>query len=285
MAGRRTLAREVSVEGVALHAGVPARLKLCPAVAGTGLVFRRSDLPGRAGIPALWSQVAETRLGTELRGADGASVAVVEHLLAALSGAEIDDCMIEVDGPEPPALDGDAFAFLQIIDWACVREQAGARAHLRVKRPVAVESEAASARLLPSTRCEYECEIDFASRAIGRQNFAFVFTPENFRREIAPARTFGFIEEAEKLRSLGYGRGASLENTLVIDKDVLVNPAQRRFPDEFVRHKILDAIGDLALAGAPIIARYQGRRPSHALNNVLLHALFSDSANYELTMT
>jgi UDP-3-O-[3-hydroxymyristoyl] N-acetylglucosamine deacetylase len=105
MAGRRTLAREVSVEGVALHAGVPARLKLCPAVAGTGLVFRRSDLPGRAGIPALWSQVAETRLGTELRGADGASVAVVEHLLAALSGAEIDDCMIEVDGPEPPALD------------------------------------------------------------------------------------------------------------------------------------------------------------------------------------
>ncbi len=281
MAGRLTLQREVFAEGVALHAGVPARMKICPAVAGTGIVFRRSDLSGSARIPALWSNVAQTRLGTVLEGADGASVAVVEHLLAALSGAGIDDCTIEADGPELPALDGDALAFLALIDRAGVHEQGGARASLRVTQPIAVSSGAASAKLVPSARSELYCEIDFASRAIARQSLAFVFTAENFRREIAPARTFGFLEEAEKLRSLGFGRGANLKNTLVIDKDVLVNPGLKRFADEFVRHKILDAIGDLALAGGPLIARYEGRRPSHALNIALLRALFANPANYE----
>ena len=281
MAGRFTLVREVAAVGVALHAGVAARMKIGPAAAGTGIVFRRSDVSGSAPIPALWSSVADTRLGTVLKGEDGASVAVVEHLLAALAGAGIDDCAVEVDGPELPAMDGDAASFLQLIDRAGVCEQEGVRSFIRVAKRVFVESGTASAALMPSAKTELYCEIDFASRAIGRQSFEIAFTPENFRHEIAPARTFGFLDEAEKLRAMGYGRGANLDNTLVIDKDVLMNAEKRRFTDEFVRHKILDAIGDLTLAGAPLLARYEGRRPSHTLNNQLLRALFSDSGNYE----
>ena len=282
MAGRRTLAREVTATGVALHAGVASKMKLCPAAAGTGIVFRRSDFVAAAPIPALWSSVSDTRLGTVLKGADDASVAVVEHLLAAFAGACIDDCLVEVNGPELPAMEGDALSFLELVDQAGTREQAGSRESIRVLKPVEVEAGQARARLLPAARFEISCEIDFQSRVIGRQSFELAVTEESFRREIAPARTFGFLDEGEKLQAMGYGRGASLENTLVIDKDRLVNPGLQRFPDEFVRHKILDAIGDMMLAGAPLIARYEGRRPNHSLNNALLRALFADASNYEL---
>jgi UDP-3-O-[3-hydroxymyristoyl] N-acetylglucosamine deacetylase len=281
MAVRRTLAREVSATGVALHAGVAARMKLLPAAAGTGIVFRRSDFEGAAPIPALWSSVSDTRLGTVLKGETGAIVAVVEHLLAAFAGARIDDCIVEVSGPEMPAMGGDALSFLELIEMAGTREQAGAREFIRVLKPVEVESGLARARFLPAARFEIACEIDFQSRAIGRQSYELALTEESFRREIAPARTFGFLDEGEKLQAMGYGRGASLENTLVIDKDRLVNPGLQRFRDEFVRHKILDVIGDLMLAGAPLIARYEGRRSSHTLNNALLRALFADASNYE----
>ena len=284
MAGRRTLAREVSVEGVTLHGGVSARMKLGPAAAGTGIVFRRSDFLNAVPIQALWSHVSETRLGTVLKGADGASIAVVEHLLAALSGLGIDDCDIAVDQPELPALDGDALSFVALIDSAGIREQSGSRSMLRLRQPVTVELGAASARLLPSEQTEIVCDIDFDSAVIGRQSFALIFTAENFRKDIAPARTFGFLKDAEEWRRLGFARGANLQNTLVIDKDSLVNAGLQRFDDEFVRHKILDAIGDLALAGAPLLARYEGRRPSHALNNALLRALFANPENYVVTV-
>ena len=274
MARRRTLARKVSAHGVALHAGVPAAIHLAPAPAGSGVLFLRTDLPSCAPVPALWSNVSETKLGTVLSGEDGASIAVVEHLLAALSGAEIDDCMVEVSGPELPAMEGDALAFLTLIDEAGLREQEGERPNLAARKEIAASLGEARAKLLPSQRFELHCEIDFSSSAIGRQSLEFVFTPECFRKEIAPARTFGFLEEGEKLRAMGYGRGANLENTLVIDKNKLVNPGLQRFPDEFVRHKVLDIIGDMALAGAPLLARYEGRRPSHALNNLLLRELF-----------
>ncbi len=281
MAGRRTLARDVTATGVALHAGVAAKMTLLPAAAGTGIVFRRSDFEGSAQIPALWSSVSDTRLGTVLKGYGGASVAVVEHLLAAFAGACIDDCIVEIDGPELPAMGGDALSFLELVDRAGICEQAGAREAIRVVKPVEVEAGPSRARLLPAVRFEISCEIDFQSRAIGRQSFELAVTEESFRREIAPARTFGFLDEGEKLQAMGYGRGASLENTLVIDKDRLVNPGLQRFADEFVRHKILDAIGDLMLAGSPLLARYEGRRPSHTLNNALLRAVFADASNYE----
>src|SRR6266446_8515820 len=282
MANRRTLASEVHIKGVTLHAGVPAQLRLRGSPSGSGILFRRADLEGTAPIPALWSCVAETRLGTVLRGADGASVGVVEHLLAALAGAEIDDCLIEIDGPEVPVLAGDALSYLDLIDAAGVQAQ-GARKTIRVKKEVTAVSGAASAALRPARTREFFFEIDFKSRAIGRQSFEFTFTPQAFRRDIAPARTFGFFEDAEQLRTAGYGRGADLTNTLVVKADTVMNPELQRFENEFVRHKILDAIGDLALAGAPLLARFEGRKSSHALNNQLLRTLFSDPSNYELT--
>ena len=280
MTGRFTLAREVHAEGTALHAGVAVKMRMLPAAAGTGIVFRRGDFPGKD-IKAAWSSVAETRLGTVLEGAGGARVAVVEHCLAAFYGAGIDDCLIEVSGPELPALDGDSASFLKLLDRAGKREQMGARPFLRVTKSVEAASGGAHAALMPCEAFELSCEIDFSSRAIGRQSYGLTLTEESFRREIAPARTFGFLEEAEKLRAMGLARGAGLGNTLVIDGDILVNAYMRRFPDEFVRHKILDAIGDLSLCGAPLLARYEGRRPSHTLNNQLLRTLFADPGNYE----
>jgi UDP-3-O-[3-hydroxymyristoyl] N-acetylglucosamine deacetylase len=282
MANRRTLASKASAEGVTLHTGVPARLHLWPALPGAGIRFRRSDLPGTADIPALWSHVAETKLGTVLRGDDGASVGMVEHLLAALAGAEIDDCLIEVDAPEPPVMDGDALSYLNLIDKAGIATTDGPKERIVLRRSVEAVLGLASAKLLPATKPEFSVEIDFNSSEIGRESFACSFSLETFRREIAPAHTFGFLHEAEQLRAMGYGRGADLTNTLVIDGDTLLNPELKRFPDEYARHKILDAIGDLKLAGYAICARYEGRRPGHSLNNQLLRALFADPANYDI---
>lgn len=281
MASRQTLAREVSVQGVTLHSGVASRLRLLPAAPGTGIEFKRADLKGSAPIPALWSNVAETRLGTVLRGPDGSTVGVVEHLMSALSGAEIDDCTIEVEGPEPPILDGDALSFLVVIDEGSTRAQ-GPRDAIRLNRPVEVGSASAGVKLLPAEKPEFYFEIEFPSAAIQRQEFSCVLDRETFRRDIAPARTFGFLKEAEQLRAAGFARGADLTNTLVIDGDRLMNAPLQRYPDEFVRHKILDAVGDLKLAGLPVIARFEGRKSSHSLNNQLLRALFADPANYRV---
>ena len=280
MAARRTLAREVFAEGVTLHAGVPVHLRLAPASPGAGIKFHRTDVPGAGWIEAIWSNVSDARLGTMLGPSDGTGVGVVEHLLAALSGAEIDDCLIELDAPEPPILDGDALSFLRLIDTAGVRENGGAREAIHVRKEVAVSAGASRARLLPALQPEFAFEIEFASAAIRSQSFVCVLNAEVFRRDIAPARTFGFLHEAEQLRRAGYGRGADLQNTLVIDGDRLMNPELLRFPDEFVRHKILDAIGDLKLAGAPLIGRFEGHRSSHALDNALLRALFADATNF-----
>ena len=277
---RRTTHREISCEGVALHAGRPVHARLLPGVSGDGIVFRRDDLGGRE-IPALYDRVGETRLGTVIV-EDGGSVAVVEHLMAAIAGADIDDLIIALDGPELPILDGDALSWLLLLDQAGFREQRGTRRAIRVIRDVEVAHGDASAALLPSEGLDFDFEISFASSAIGSQHLSWTFSRENFRRDIAPARTFGFASELDALRGVGLARGASLANTLAIDGDRIVNPELQRFPDEFVRHKILDAIGDLALAGAHTIGRFVGRKSGHALNNALLRALFSDPVNYEL---
>jgi UDP-3-O-[3-hydroxymyristoyl] N-acetylglucosamine deacetylase len=200
--------------------------------------------------------------------------------MAAFAGAEIDDCFVELDGPEPPILDGDALSYLTLIDRAGTTTADAPVRIVRVLKPVEVAAGDARCRLLPAPRSEFSFEISFASAVIAQQNLDFVFSPEGFRRDIAPARTFGFLHEAEALRAAGLARGADLSNTLVLDGDRLVNEALQRFPDEFVRHKILDAIGDLKLAGAPLIARFEGVRSSHSLNNRLLRALFADPSAY-----
>lgn len=274
---RRTLASKIVVEGTALHAGTRVRMNLSPAAPGSGIVFRRGDLG--VDIPARYDSVSETNLGTVIA-KDGASVGVVEHLLAAVAGAEIDDLLVTLDGPEPPILDGDALSYLALLDRAGFEEQDTPRGAIKVLRRVQVDRDDASAALIPGDRLEYDMEIEFPTAAIGRQSFVFAFSRDGFRRDIAPARTFGFVHELEALKRMDRGRGASLANTLAIDGDEVVNRDLMRFPDEFVRHKILDAIGDMALAGAPLLARFEGRRSGHALNNALLHALFAEPSNY-----
>jgi UDP-3-O-[3-hydroxymyristoyl] N-acetylglucosamine deacetylase len=276
---RRTLAREIDVEGIALHAGTPVRMNLSPAEPETGIVFRRSDLDGRA-FPARYDKVAETRLGTVIDDGAGTSAGVIEHLMAAIAGLEIDDLDVTVDGPEPPILDGDALCYLRLLRQAGIAEVAAPRNVIHIEQTVEVRDGEASATFTPANKREFKFEIEFASAAIGRQQFTWMFSQEGFERDIAPARTFGFVHELEALNNTGLGRGATIENTLAVQGDKVVNAPLMRFPDEFVRHKILDAIGDLALAGAPILGRFVGLRSGHALNNQLLRALFSDPANY-----
>jgi UDP-3-O-[3-hydroxymyristoyl] N-acetylglucosamine deacetylase len=277
---RRTIAEEVACEGVALHAGTRVRARLLPSDSGNGIVFRRDDLGG-VEIPARYDHVTETRLGTVIS-ENGATIGVIEHLMAAVLGAGIDDLTVALDGPEPPILDGDALSWFALIDSAGIHEGPGETRAVRIAKRVTVEDREASAALSPAESLVFDFRIDFETAAIGAQELTWTFSREGFRREIAPARTFGFVHELDALRRAGLANGASLTNTLAIDGGGLRNPELRRFSDEFVRHKILDAIGDLALAGAPVIGRFEGRRSGHALNNALLRALFSDPGNYEL---
>ena len=282
MIARQTIARAISATGTALHAGVPVTMTLAPAPAGHGVVFHRADL-GKA-IPALYDRVGETRLGTVLE-QDGASVGVVEHLMAAIAGAEIDDLLITLDGPEPPILDGDALSYLALLDEAGRAEQLRPRTAIKVLKPVIVEQGRkndgmARAMLLPADAPSYRLEISFPQSSIGEQAFDFAFSAQGFRDQIAPARTFGFLAELEALNRMNLARGASLENTLALDESGVVNKGHMRFADEFVRHKILDAVGDMALAGSPLIARFEGFRSGHGINNALLRALFADPGSY-----
>lgn len=279
MTTRRTLEREIETTGTALHAGTAVTMTLSPASAGVGIVFRRGD-KDNAMIPARYDAVTETNLGTVI-GKDGVTVGVIEHLMAAVAGAGIDDMIVTVDGPEPPILDGDALSYFRLIEQAGTREQPGWKKAIKVVKPVEIAIKDARIRLLPSDKPEYCYELDYSNtKAIGRQTYAMTLDRESFVREIAPARTFGFVHELDYLKSIDRGHGASLENTLAIQGDEVLNKDLMRFPDEFVRHKILDAIGDMALAGAPLIARFEGVKSGHATNNAVLRALFADPANY-----
>jgi UDP-3-O-[3-hydroxymyristoyl] N-acetylglucosamine deacetylase len=277
MSQRNTIAREVKVTGTALHAGATVTMILSPAPPGRGVVFRREG----AEIPARYDLVAETRLGTVIE-KNGARVGVIEHLMAAIAGAGLDDVNVDLDGPEPPILDGDALSYLLLIEQGGLREQGETRHAIALRKRVEVKEGDASAALEPADETEYDFILDYPGSAIGRQEFRFVFSPQNFREVIAPARTFGFLKDLEGLRRMNLAHGASLENTLALDDAGVVNKERQRFADEFVRHKILDAIGDMALAGAPLKAKFQGVKSGHGLNNKLLRALFADPANYEM---
>ena len=275
MTRRRTIAQEVRAIGTALHAGVPVTMVLSPAQSGQGVVFRRTDLD--VSIPARYDRVSETRLGTVI-GEGSAKVGVVEHLMAAAAGLEIDDLTVSLDGPEPPILDGDALSYLELLESAGAAEQETARTAVKVLKPVTVQSGDARASLSPAEELSFAYELSFP--VIGEQYFEFAFSRAGFKAQIAPARTFGFLKELETLNQMNMALGASLANTLALDDSGVVNRETQRFADEFVRHKILDAIGDMALAGSPLIARFEGKKSGHATNNALLRALFSDPANY-----
>jgi UDP-3-O-[3-hydroxymyristoyl] N-acetylglucosamine deacetylase len=282
---RRGLKSAIGCEGIGLHSGASVHLRLLPAAAGSGVAFHRSDLG--AVIPARHDHVADTRLSTVL--ADPARpeirVATVEHVMAALAGAGIDDAVVELDGPEVPVLDGSAAEFSFLIACAGIIETGPMRDRIEVLRPVRAADGAAFAELHPAEpfaqdRFNMTLAIEFPARAIGRQTLSLDLTPERFTRELARARTFTMEAEIRALHEAGLALGGSLGNAVVVNDDKVLNPEGLRFADEFVRHKLLDVVGDLALAGALISGRFIGNRSGHRLNNMLLHALFADPANY-----
>jgi UDP-3-O-[3-hydroxymyristoyl] N-acetylglucosamine deacetylase len=249
-------------------------LTLHPGAPDSGLVFRRADLGG-ALVPVRWDRVVETRMATTLGNDDGVRVGTVEHLMAALAGCEIDNAVIELDGPEVPVMDGSAAPFVFLIECAGTVEQAATRRAIEVLKPVEVAEGGKSLSIAPHPFLEVSFEIDFVSPAIARQAWGARIVNGTFKSDIARARTFGFAEDVDALRRAGLALGGSLENAIVIRDGRVLNADGPRYADEFVRHKVLDCIGDLYLAGA-ILGRVHGVRSGHALHHKLLAALFAD---------
>jgi UDP-3-O-[3-hydroxymyristoyl] N-acetylglucosamine deacetylase len=284
MISQHTLKSIAHVTGVGLHSGEKVQLWLRPAAPDTGIVFHRVDLDPPVSIPASPEVVRETRLCTGLE-RDGVKIATVEHLMSALSGLGIDNVHIDVDGPEIPIMDGSAAPFVMMMLEAGIEAQPAPRRFLRVLHPVEVREGDKWVRLEPYLGFRLEFSIAFDHPAISAsQTRAEVDLSEHaYPRFVARARTFGFVHEVELLREMGLAQGGSLDNAIVLDEYRILNPEGLRFPDEFVRHKILDAIGDLYLAGHPLLARYVAHKSGHALNNQLLRALMADRSAWELT--
>jgi UDP-3-O-[3-hydroxymyristoyl] N-acetylglucosamine deacetylase len=265
-----TVDTRVRCTGIGLHTGRPVDLTLRPAAAGTGIQFERTDLAPRVRFPARAEWVADTMLATTLGNGD-ARLSTVEHLLAALRALGVDNCTAEVSGPELPIMDGSAASFVYLVQQAGLRPQRRMRRHLVIRRPIEVRDGNRSVRVTPSRDFKVSVGIDYSHPAIRRQSLrALRITPQFFARQIAPARTFGFLEDVQKLRSLGLGLGGSLQNAVVLDGGSVLNREGLRFADEFVRHKVLDLIGDLALLGLPIRGHVSAMRGGHNMHRALV---------------
>ena len=272
----RTLFAPAIIAGVGVHTGRRVRLAVRPASAGTGIVFVRTDVTDRDNrIPVSGDAVVDARLNTMIANADDVRLSTIEHLMAAFAALGVSNAVVEVDGPELPILDGSARDFVNLLDRAGFRRQPTPVRYIEILEPIQVEEGDKRAVLTPCDRYEMRMEIDFRSAAIGNQVVDFVVDEPTFRTEIMAARTFGFAHEVEALRQAGLARGGSLENAVVIDGDDILNPGGLRMEREFVRHKALDAIGDLYVLGAPILGRYEGYKAGHALNNKLVRALLA----------
>lgn len=280
---QKTLRGEAQCTGIGVHSGEKATLRLKPAEPNTGILFVRTDLKnGARNIPARWDHVVETQLCTVIGNAQGGKVATIEHLMAALSAAGIDNAVIEVDGPEVPVMDGSADAFVFLIEMAGVQEQNAPRRELLIHKPIEVEANGKHVRLAPADEMRFSVEISFNKKLIQTQSYDFTLSRQGFKTEVSRARTFGFFEDVEKMRAIGLMRGGSLDNAVVIKDEEVMNEGGLRFADEFVRHKLLDAVGDLALSGTPIRGHFTGYCTGHAMNNKLLHALFADETAWEI---
>ena len=272
---QHTLRGTLSCVGVGLHGGQRVSLAVRPAPGDSGIVFLRRDVPaGRGVIPARWDAVVDTQLCTMLSNEHGITVATIEHLMAALAGCGVDNALVELDGPEVPIMDGSSAPFVALIEQVGRVAQTKPRRMIRVLAPLEVQEGDKFARLEPGPAVELAVEIDFPSTVIGAQSFELTLAGRAFARQVAHCRTFGFKADLERLWARGQALGGSLNNAILVDGDRVVNPQGLRCPDEFVRHKLLDCVGDLALAGAPLLGRFQGYKPGHGLNNRLLRALF-----------
>ncbi|MFI5014571.1 MAG: UDP-3-O-acyl-N-acetylglucosamine deacetylase [Hyphomicrobiales bacterium] len=280
---QHTLERPITIEGIGVHTGKPATLTIRPAGAGVGIKFIRSDLEPGISIPARYDSVCATDLCTAIGDGSGPSVSTIEHLMSAFAGLGVDNAIVEVDGAETPIMDGSSSFFVDAVEEAGLAELPARRRFIKVLKKVRVESGSCFAELSPNAKgLRLDVEVDFECSVIGRQRLRFDLSRDAYCRELSRARTFGFIKDVERLWKAGMALGASLDNTVAIGDERVLNPEGLRYRDEFARHKTLDAIGDLALAGLPIIGAFRSYRGGHRLNIGVLEALFADEAAYRL---
>lgn len=281
---QRTLAAAISFAGYGVHSAQPVTLTLSPGTPDSGITICRQKGDGSttAPVPVHFSRVTRTTLCTTLDLGDSISVATVEHVMSALSGMGVDNAVITLDGGECPILDGSSRPFAEAILKVGLEIQPAQRKFLKVMRAVTVRNNDAFAALEPYNGRALDLEIDFDSKVIGRQRMIFDWTPRRYYEDVSSARTFGFVRDAKILRQAGYALGSSLDNSITVHEDRILNPGGLRYEDEFVRHKLLDAIGDLSLGGLPIWGRFRSYKGGHALNAHVLAGLFSSEANYEI---
>jgi len=280
---QRTLTQAISYVGIGLHTGKKVKMVVMPAKENSGINFIRTDITEVDNvIPARWYNVTDTTLSTVISNEDDISVGTIEHLMAALLGCGVDNATIEISGPEVPIMDGSAEPFVSVIEKVGTIDQPASRKALWIHRPIEVRDGDKYSILMPSNTPRITVEIDFQASAIGSQTHSVTLVNEAFRNDIARARTFGFTNDLQKLKNLGLAKGGSLKNAVLVDGDRIVNEEGLRYKDEFVRHKILDVMGDLALAGVPIIGHLYARKPGHKINNILIQQMikFPDAWSY-----
>lgn len=276
---QRTIKNKVELTGIGLHKGVPVKLELEPLEANSGIVFYRSDLG--VSIPLKPESIIDTTMATVI-GKGEAKISTIEHLMSAIYAYGIDNLKINVDNEEIPIMDGSSIAWCMLLDEAGIREFSEARELVMIKKPLEVRDGDKFVRLEPSEKTIFDFAIDFKHPAIGKQQYKFAFSRKNYREEIARARTFGFLQEVNYLRSIGLGKGGNLNNCIVLDESGIMNKDGLRYSEEFVRHKILDAIGDMAILGIPLLGSYVSFAGSHKLNSMLTQKLLSDESAYEI---
>ena len=280
LAFETTILRPVTVSGIGLHSGVAVSLKILPARAGQGIVFVRTDLDGFA-IPANWKYVARVSYATSLM-RQGVLLSTTEHLLSVLYSMRIDNARVEIDNLEVPILDGSGQPFVELLQQAGVKRLRRSRRLLRILRPVEVVDNAKRIAIVPHETFRITCETNYGHPLAGKQVLELELTPDGYARSIAPARTFGFSEDLDRMRDMGLIRGATLDNAICFNGNGILNPGGLRFPDECCRHKVLDLIGDLALIGRPLIGHVIAERAGHAMHTALVHRIMRDPSCYEL---
>lgn len=276
---QNTLKESITFSGVGVHSGKVITMRLIPTEEDHGIVFKRVDIDGRdAFIPALWNHVVDTRMCTVIANEHGDSVGTIEHVMAALRGCEVDNVLIEIDGPEVPAMDGSSAAFVQGIDRVGIAAQGALRKVIKVLKDISFEKDGKRVTLSPAPRSQFSGEIDFSHPVIGQQSYGLELLNGNFRHDLSEARSFAFENEIEYLRANGLAQGASLDTGIGINDEGVMNEGGLRFKDEFIRHKLLDAVGDLYLAGGVIHGAYDGYKAGHEMNNEILKVLFADDS-------
>ncbi len=277
---QQTIESPLDIKGVGLHSGLPISMKLIPAEVDYGINFFRTDIKKNNLIRAIWSNVSNTNLSTTISNNYEVSISTIEHLMSALSGLHIDNLKIEIDGPEVPIMDGSSREFVNLIENIRIVQQNKNRKILKINKKIKVSLNDSWVELKPNKQFSIDFEIDFPSKVISKQSCQLQLINGNYKTDIASARTFGFEKDVDLLRSNGLALGGSLDNAVVVGEDKILNKEGLRYKDEFVRHKILDCIGDLYLAGAPIQGYFYGNKSGHHLNNLVLKSLFSDKENY-----